>query len=97
MVKLINVIVVILLMFISTTPSTNYVVSGKVMDKNTSELLVGAKIQMGDVITYTNMDGEFTIESNSNVLETNLISYNDTILKLDKTNNNLNLELIQVY
>lgn len=96
MVKLINVIVIILIMCIST-PSTNYVVNGKIMDKNTSELLVGAKIQMGDVITYTNMDGEFTIESNSNVLKTNLISYNDTILKLDKSNNNLNLKLIQVY
>jgi protocatechuate 3,4-dioxygenase beta subunit len=76
-------------------------VSGKVYDIETGEALAGVaiKIEGTDIVTYTDFDGLFSF---SNIAPgkynfvTNLISYNETVLKnveLKEESNILKIEL----
>ncbi len=61
-------------------------ITGKVIDKNTSEALAGAVIVCDDQKAYTDLDGNFTIRKTKTASELNirLISYSPITLKLNE-------------
>jgi len=61
-------------------------ITGKVIDKNTSEALAGAVIVCDDQKAYTDLDGNFSIHKTKNASELSirLISYSPITLKLNE-------------
>lgn len=56
-------------------------VFGTLVDKETGEKLVGAKIYNSGKVIYTDFDGNFELKINSpDTLKINFISYKDTTL-----------------
>lgn len=67
---------------------------GKVIDKNTKESLVGVKIEVGNQITYTDLNGDFSINNISDSVEFSLISYKSEKIEINKDNITINLSQI---
>jgi hypothetical protein len=76
--------------FIITIAIIANLLTGTVSDKSSKELLAGVKVQYGTTSVYTNLDGEFTMPlDTTRTLFLRYISYNDTIINLDNTKENV--------
>jgi CarboxypepD_reg-like domain len=62
-----------------------HIISGKVVDKISGEEIVGAEINLGDKIIFTDLDGNFTTNINNSKPElvVKFISYHDTKITID--------------
>ena len=76
--------------------------SGKVIDRNTGEALVGVQINIAELnlTTYTDFDGNFSfknIQKGNYEISTDYISYKNYVLKnvsVNNANNDLKIELM---
>ena len=65
--------------------SETRLISGKVIDKVSGEEIAGAEIKLGDKIIYTDLNGNFSANINTNKPElvVKYISYNDAKIIVD--------------
>ncbi len=103
-----NFIAIIAILLATTTvgfagvdkaPATKASMSGVIIDKATGEALAGVKVSIEELnqTVYTDLDGNFEFESltmGTYNIETNMISYEDSKLKVNvEANSNLKIEV----
>lgn len=84
--------------FSNNDPHQSKIISGKIMDKQTGELLTGAKIQLkgADTFCYTDMDGAFILVLNASEkmeVTINMPGYQPLILKTNQIFSNSEIVL----
>ncbi len=101
--KALNLIAAILItstiMFASNEKApvaTTTTISGQILDKATGEALAGVKIELEEIVVYSDLDGNFEINNvvpGNHKISTTLISYNNTSIEVDCKNENKELKI----